>query len=164
MSASSRPTLWPPVASPSARLTAVVDLPTPPLPLATAIMCLMPGSICGAPGPGPGCAPSEPPCTPCAACGGGVEPVPRSAVSTTVAEVTPTRSNTASSASRRNGSRPAPLSGSTSMAKATLPSLVCKPLTIPALTMSLPLSGSFTSARALNICSSVTPAILENSK
>ncbi len=38
MSASSTPTFAPSAASASARLTAVVDLPTPPLPLATAMM------------------------------------------------------------------------------------------------------------------------------
>jgi hypothetical protein len=38
MSASSRPTLAPSAASASARFTAVVDLPTPPLPEATAMM------------------------------------------------------------------------------------------------------------------------------
>ncbi len=43
MSASSMPTLAPSAASASARLTAVVLLPTPPLPEATAMMFLMPG-------------------------------------------------------------------------------------------------------------------------
>ena len=38
------PTLAPSAASPSARLTAVVDLPTPPLPEATATMFLTPGT------------------------------------------------------------------------------------------------------------------------
>jgi hypothetical protein len=40
MSASSRPTLAPSAASASARFTAVVLLPTPPLPEATAMMFL----------------------------------------------------------------------------------------------------------------------------
>ena len=44
MSASSMPTVAPSAASASARLTAVVDLPTPPLPEATAMMFLMPGN------------------------------------------------------------------------------------------------------------------------
>jgi hypothetical protein len=43
MSASSRPTVAPSAASASARFTAVVLLPTPPLPLATAMMFLTPG-------------------------------------------------------------------------------------------------------------------------
>ena len=46
MSASSRPTLAPSAASASARLTAVVLLPTPPLPEATATMFLTLGSKC----------------------------------------------------------------------------------------------------------------------
>ena len=43
MSASSIPTLAPSAASARARLTAVVDLPTPPLPEATAMMFFTPG-------------------------------------------------------------------------------------------------------------------------
>ena len=43
-SASSTPTLSPSFAKPTARLQATVDLPTPPLPEATAMMCLTPGS------------------------------------------------------------------------------------------------------------------------
>ena len=39
MSESSRPTRWPSWASETARLAATVDLPTPPLPLATATTC-----------------------------------------------------------------------------------------------------------------------------
>src|ERR1700692_3464896 len=55
MSASSTPTRWPMACRPSARLTAVVDLPTPPLPEATAIMCLMPATwITFRPAPGAG--------------------------------------------------------------------------------------------------------------
>src|ERR1041385_1769657 len=44
MSQSSRPTFAPRCRSPQARLTDTVDLPTPPLPLATATMRLMPGT------------------------------------------------------------------------------------------------------------------------
>src|SRR6476659_2506801 len=44
MSASSTPTLRPLAARPSARLTAVVDLPTPPLPEATAVIDSIPGT------------------------------------------------------------------------------------------------------------------------
>ena len=44
MSASSMPTDAPSAASASARFTAVVDLPTPPLPEATAMMFLIPGT------------------------------------------------------------------------------------------------------------------------
>ena len=71
MSASSSPTRWPRVVSARARLTEVVDLPTPPLPEATATMAAMPGSAprlswpCGgwlrgaAPRRGGACAPSR---------------------------------------------------------------------------------------------------------
>lgn len=41
-SASRTPTLLPPAASAAARLTVTRLLPTPPLPLMTAILCLMP--------------------------------------------------------------------------------------------------------------------------
>ena len=44
MSASRMPVLRPIAWNPSARLTAVVDLPTPPLPEAIAMMCLTPGT------------------------------------------------------------------------------------------------------------------------
>src|ERR1044072_4843225 len=43
MSASRMPVFSPSAAKPSARLQEVVDLPTPPLPEATAITCLTPG-------------------------------------------------------------------------------------------------------------------------
>src|SRR5438128_12522922 len=43
MSASRMPVFNPSAAKPSARLHAVVDLPTPPLPEATAMTCLTPG-------------------------------------------------------------------------------------------------------------------------
>src|SRR3989441_482392 len=45
MSASSRPTSAPALRSAAAMLTATVDLPTPPLPDAIAIVCLTPGRI-----------------------------------------------------------------------------------------------------------------------
>src|SRR3954469_12590615 len=43
MSASRMPVFNPSAANPSARLQEVVDLPTPPLPEATAMTCLTPG-------------------------------------------------------------------------------------------------------------------------
>ncbi len=46
MSASMMPALRPMAWKPSARLTATVDLPTPPLPEATATMCFTPGTPC----------------------------------------------------------------------------------------------------------------------
>src|ERR1700684_1117416 len=64
MSASSTPILRPRSRRPRARLTAVVDLPTPPLPEATAMMAATPSTLVGLgarPAPGPAWRP----------CGGG---------------------------------------------------------------------------------------------
>src|ERR1017187_8921753 len=47
MSASSSPTRYPSLPSATARFTATVVLPTPPLPLPTATTCAMPGNGCG---------------------------------------------------------------------------------------------------------------------
>ena len=47
MSASSKPVLQPSAASAAARFTATVDLPTPPLPEATAILWRTPGMVGG---------------------------------------------------------------------------------------------------------------------
>ena len=76
MSASSRPVLRPLAARPSARLTAVVDLPTPPLPEATAMMCLTPGTSMRPPPPvvlaaGPWLWPWPCACAGAGGCGGG---------------------------------------------------------------------------------------------
>src|SRR6185369_17757925 len=98
MSASSRPVATPLAARPSARLTAVVDLPTPPLPEATAMMCLTPGTSMrlGAAGPWP-------------VRGGGdglfgeEAGAARSAVMTAVAERTPGMARTACSQAWRRG-------------------------------------------------------------
>src|ERR1700761_9612738 len=99
MSASRLPTFKPRSRRPKARLTAVVDLPTPPLPEATAMMAATPGMPAGdgagwLPGAGPRC---DPCCGPGrgGAPGGGrrdaVEPAPaaRSAVSATITDFTP---------------------------------------------------------------------------
>ena len=56
ISASSKPTFSPARASDTARLEVTVDLPTPPLPEPTAMMCLTPGIGCG-----PACAVGWPP-------------------------------------------------------------------------------------------------------
>src|SRR2546422_5795498 len=54
MSQSHRPTRAPVCSSATARLAATVDLPTPPLPLATAITCLTPGiCVVAMPAPAP---------------------------------------------------------------------------------------------------------------
>jgi hypothetical protein len=65
MSRSQRPTRAPRALSASARLTATVDLPTPPLPLATAMMCLTSLSAVLA---GLTCAAALPPGWACPAC------------------------------------------------------------------------------------------------
>src|SRR6266404_2420982 len=121
MSASSRPTRRPRSRKPSARLSAVVDLPTPPLPEATAITAATPGisacldigeaGLCGGRCDDTGC-------TPCAwRCGCGALPgdgevaalgdgevaAPglRSAVSAIMATLTPGMARTAASACAR---------------------------------------------------------------
>src|ERR1044072_9360524 len=109
MSASSSPTLTPRSSRPNARLSAVVDLPTPPLPDATAITAATPGisacldigeaGLCGGL-----CADTG--CTPCAwRCGAGevaapgdgeaAAPALRSAVSAIMATPTPGMARTA---------------------------------------------------------------------
>src|SRR5687768_4033691 len=111
MSASRMPTERPLALRPSARLTAVVDLPTPPLPLATAMIAPTPGTPalpggawrrgCGAIGAPVG-----------GAAGGSGRALARadgdwtgaSAVSTTIADVTPGSATTALSAALRTGS------------------------------------------------------------
>src|SRR5215216_4119224 len=71
MSASSRPVETPLAARPRARFTAVVDLPTPPLPEATAMMCFTPGTSMRPPPPVVLAAGAPGPCAwPCA-CGAG---------------------------------------------------------------------------------------------
>src|SRR5258708_22390809 len=106
MPASSKPTRKPRSRKPNARLSAVVDLPTPPLPEATAITAAIPGisdcfdigdaGLCGG-----RC--DETGGTPCACrCGGGAaEPGLRSAVSAIMATVTPGIARTAASACAR---------------------------------------------------------------
>src|SRR5215813_444162 len=97
MSASSTPTRSPWSRRPSARLTATVDLPTPPLPDATAMMAPTPGT------------PTVPwaRCAAAAAAGevapGRGRPAARSAVNATITEPTPGSALTAASARLRTG-------------------------------------------------------------
>src|SRR5476651_1248797 len=129
MSASSRPTRKPRSRRPSARLSAVVDFPTPPLPDATAITAAMPGiSDCRDIGEfGPGCCDGgcDETCgTPCACrCGGGAAAALRSAVSAIMAAVTPGMARTAASAWVRTLSQARASVASTLIEKNTLPSL-----------------------------------------
>src|ERR1700688_2600804 len=129
MSASSKPTRKPRSRRPSARFSAVVDFPTPPLPEATAMTAAMPGisdcfdigelGLCGG-----RC--DETCGTPCACrCGGGAaaEPGLRSAVSAIMVTVTPGIARTAASASARTRSPARALAATTLIEKNTLPSL-----------------------------------------
>ena len=145
MSASRMPVLSPMACRPSARLTAVVDLPTPPLPDATAIMCLMPATCGRWPRPaaaGAGAAGAAPPppmplarasCT--LALSGTFAPrapaplpaaaAPRgfSAVKTATTPVTPSISRTTFSAACRSGSSSLARSTGTVIENDTRPSL-----------------------------------------
>src|SRR5215211_6168270 len=121
MSASSMPTFNPMSRSPSAKLTAVVDLPTPPLPDATAMMAFTPSGACAelgpprAPAPGPARRGASPPA--------GARPGARSAVSATITDWTPGRARTAASAALRTGSQRGTAAESTLIEKNTLPSV-----------------------------------------
>src|SRR4051794_37021810 len=129
MSASSRPTRNPRSRRPSARLRAVVDLPTPPLPDATAMTAATPGiSDCFAIGEAGLCGGrcEETGCTPGACrCGGGAagEPGLRSAVRAIMAALTPGIARTAASACARTLSQARASAASTLMEKKTLPSV-----------------------------------------
>src|SRR5580698_8511227 len=135
MSASRMPTLSPRSRKPSARLTAVVDLPTPPLPEATAMIAATPGmpdcdGAEGAPGAGPGLAGPDLALWACPACGAacgrcGAPPAPddRSAVSATITDLTPGTARIAASARSRTASQALTAPASTVIDKNTLPSL-----------------------------------------
>jgi hypothetical protein len=144
MSQSSRPMRAPCWAMATARLTAVVDLPTPPLPEATATIARTPGI------PDCCCVAPRPPAASCALAGPcALAPEAwRSAVSTAVTDKTPGKASTAVSQARRTGSLASPSSGATSTAKPTLPSRMTTPEIMPSSTTSRPLSGSITPVSA----------------
>src|SRR3982074_1789576 len=130
ISAASKPTRNPRSRRPNARLSAVVDFPTPPLPEATAMTAAMPGiSDCFDIGDTGLCAGrceetcGTPPCA--CRCGGGgaAEPGLRSAVSAIIAAVTPGIARTAASAAARTPSQARASAASTLIEKNTLPSL-----------------------------------------
>ena len=137
-------------ASATARLTATVDLPTPPLPLATAMIFFTLGSSM-APWPAGAFGPWPWPCAG-AAGGGPARPAPpgfgpagsRCAVSTTVALSTPGTPEAAFSAACRNGSISRARSRGTAMANCTSPSRAVRPCTSPASTTFRPPTGSRT--------------------
>ena len=119
MSASSMPTVRPMSRKPSARLTAVVDLPTPPLPDATAMIDLTPSGACAALGP-PRCAGAlAAGAAPCAAGAG------RRALGGQRhhGDCTPGTARTAASAALRTGSQRGTAAASTLIEKNTLPSV-----------------------------------------
>src|SRR3981189_1452613 len=129
MSASSRPTRKPRSRRPNARLSAVVDFPTPPLPEATAMTAAMPGiSDCFDIGDAGLCAGRcEETCGTPGACrcggGGAAEPGLRSAVSAIIAAVAPGNARPAPSAAARTLSQARASAASTLIEKNTLPSL-----------------------------------------
>src|SRR3954453_18810974 len=161
MSASSNPTRNPRSRRPRARLSAVVDFPTPPLPEATAMTAAMPGiSDCfdiGDAGPcGGRC--DETCGTPCACrCGGGAaaEPGLRSAVSAINATVTPGIARTAASAWVRTLSHARASAASTLIDKNTLPSLTDTGDKTSASVKATP-RGDITLARPSRTCCCVT--------
>src|ERR1700730_1285496 len=161
MSASSRPTRKPRSRRPSARLSAVVDFPTPPLPEATAMTAAMPGisdcfdigelGLCGGLCEDTGG-------TPWAwRCGGGgaADPALRSAVNAIMATVTPGMARTAASVWARTLSQARASAASTLIEKNTLPSLTVTADKTPASVKATP-RGDLTPARALSTCCSVT--------
>src|SRR4029450_1981563 len=159
MSASSRPVETPLAARPRARFTAVVDLPTPPLPEATAMMCFTPGTSMRPPPPvvlaagAPWACPWE-----CAR-GAGAAGAGRSEVITAVADSTPGIARTACSQAWRRGSRPVPGAGSPARVTATWPPRTAMPPTMPCATTLFAVAGSMTASRAWRPADSVISAI-----
>src|SRR5262245_10052565 len=153
MSASSTPTLRPRVASPRARLTAVVDLPTPPLPEATAMIASTPGTptVPSPRGAGRGAA------APLPAGDGraGADPPLRSAVSATIADVTPGVARTTSFACLRTDSQAFTRAASTLIERVSSPSLASTSNSAPLLSSGVP-SGELTRARLASTSSLVT--------
>src|ERR1700694_3307508 len=160
MSAWTKPTRRPRSRRPSARLSAVVDFPTPPLPEATAMTAAMPGisdcfdigdaglcgGLCEATGATPGAW----------RCGGGAaDPALRSAVSAIMATVTPGMARTAASAWARTLSHARASVASTLIEKNTLPSVTDIADNTLASVKATP-RGDLTLARPLRTCCCVT--------
>src|SRR5215472_1883274 len=148
MSASSSPTRAPDRCSAAARLTATVDLPTPPLPLATAIVCLTPGSISD---------------------GWRMNPGRTLAVIFTATLDTPSIAPTDSSAWVLNRSRTGQAGVVSSNVNATSPALEMRSsLIMPRLTTSRPRSGSTIVDSAARTCCSLgagmAPSILSSGR
>src|SRR2546429_1764267 len=160
MSASSRPTRRPRSRRPSARLSAVVDLPTPPLPEATAITAATPGiSLCrdiGEAGLGGGRCDATGG-APCAGRCGAAATAPglRSAVNAIMAAVTPGMARTVASACARTFSHARASEASTLIEKNTLPSLTDIADNTLALVKATP-RGDITLERQSRTCCCVT--------
>ena len=132
----------------------MVDLPTPPLPDATATIAATPGGPCTGRSPRGACAW---PCPLPAARGGGAAraaPAARSPVSATMADFTPGTARTAASAALRTGSQACTTAASTVIEKNTLPSLTTTSESLPVSVSGAP-SGLFTAASAASTCSLV---------
>src|SRR3990170_2620940 len=130
-SASRRPTLAPRLARATARLTATVVLPTPPLLLATAMMFFTPSTGFGPPG---------------------LPLAPRTSASmTTSTSLTPSTARIAASTSRCTCSRRGQAGVVSTMRTETRPSFTCRSRTMPSDTMSRCSSGSSTLLRAARI-------------
>jgi hypothetical protein len=150
MSASSMPTFNPMPLKPNARLTAVVDLPTPPLPDATAMMASTPSGARAE----RGCAAGRPRAPGAGAAAAGPLPAARSAVSATMAEVTPGMPRTASSAALRTASQRWTTAASTLIEKNTLPSLTTMSDSVPVAGSGVP-SGDLTAESRSSTASGV---------
>src|SRR6266851_2208075 len=134
MSASSRPTRAPESWSDAARLTATVDLPTPPLPDPTAITCLTPGMAASWPRP--------------------LNAARTLAVIFRSTAVTPGMSETSCRASVWKRSRTGHAGVVSSNVKLTWPALsIASSLIMPRLTTSRPRSGSLIADRTSRTCS-----------
>src|SRR3979409_2771129 len=161
MSASTKPTRQPRSRRPSARLSAVVDFPTPPLPEATAMTAAMPGisdcfdigdeGLCGGLCDDTGATPGAWRC----GAGGAAEPALRSAVSAIMATVTPGMARTAASALARTLSQARASAASTLIEKNTLPSLAVMADSTSALVKATP-RGDATLAKLSRTCCCVT--------
>ena len=143
---------WP--AAPSARLAATVDLPTPPLPEATATIARTPGTAPRAVRRRRSGRRRRARLRLRGAARGGA-----CAVSTAVTESTPGSASTAFSAALRNGSSRGPRSARPRSQRRHCRRGSTSPETIPSETMSAPLSGSATRPSASRICRSVTVLI-----
>src|ERR1700676_4143862 len=119
------PTLRPRSRRPSARLTAVVDLPTPPLPDATAMMASTPGTPIGDGAPRGAGLPGA------AARSGGRAVACGSAVGATIADSPPGTARAAASARSRTDSQASTAAASTVIEKNTLPSLTITSDSLP---------------------------------